>query len=158
MQNGERVKQLGVYLRVEQFVPYERSREMLAEVFELPLTVGSLQNFVEKAAETVKPVVAGIKEKVTKTKVVHADETGFYVAGKRHWLHTLSTADDTYLASRPNRGKKAMNEMQVIPQLTGHLVYDCWAAYFSYNHCGHVRRNSHHLRELTSVLENSQPE
>lgn len=87
---------MAVYLRHEQFIPYERERQLLADLFELPISTGSLQNFVERAATHVKPATESIKEAIIEAEVAHADETGFYVNGQRCWLHTVSTRDLTY--------------------------------------------------------------
>ncbi len=71
---------------------------MLADLFELPISVGSLQNFIETAAANVQPAVDAIKEAVIQADVAHADETGFYVNGQRAWLHTVSTTELAYYA------------------------------------------------------------
>ena len=41
VQYGSQVKRLTVYLRHEQFIPYERERQLLADLFELPISTGS---------------------------------------------------------------------------------------------------------------------
>lgn len=89
-------QRLSVYLRNEQFIPYERERQTLADLFELPISTGSLQNFLETTAENVRPATEAIKEAVKKAEVGHVDETGFYIHGKRCWLHSVSTSELTY--------------------------------------------------------------
>jgi hypothetical protein len=69
-------------------VPYERAQQLLSGLFGLFLSPGSLQNFVEGSAETVKPAAEAIKLALMKVGVAHADETGSCVKGKRSWLHT----------------------------------------------------------------------
>jgi transposase len=156
VQYGSQVKRLAVYLRTEQFIPYERERQMLADVFELPVSPGSLQNFVEMAAVKVEPATEAIKEAVIEAEVGHADETGFYINGQRHWLHTVSTKELTYYEPHANRGKKATDEIGILPQFTGTLVHDAWATYFKYELLLHALCNVHHLRDLTAIVENDQ--
>jgi len=156
VQYGSQVKRLAVYLRTEQFIPYERERQMLADVFELPVSPGSLQNFVETAAVTVEPATEAIKEAVIEAEVGHADETGFYIHGQRHWLHTVSTKELTYYEPHAKRGKKATDEIGILPQFTGTLVHDAWATYFKYPLLLHALCNAHHLRDLTAIVENDQ--
>jgi len=156
VQYGSQVKRLAVYLRTEQFIPYERERQMLADVFELPVSPGSLQNFVETAAVTVEPATEAIKEAVIEAEVGHADETGFYIHGQRHWLHTVSTKELTYYEPHAKRGKKATDEIGILPQFTGTLVHDAWATYFKYQLLLHALCNAHHLRDLTAIVENDQ--
>ena len=96
VQYGTQVKRLAVYLRSEQFIPYERSRQMMADLFELPISTGSLQNFMLTGAKQAKSATTAIKRAVTDADVANADETGFYIQGERHWLHTVSTPELTY--------------------------------------------------------------
>ena len=126
VQYGPQVKQLAVYLKTEQFIPYKRSQQMVADLFELPASVGSLQNFVATAAEKVEPAVEQIKEAVTRSEVLHVDETGFYIGGKRHWLHTASTQTLSYYAPHARRGKIAPNEIGILPKFKGVMVHDFW--------------------------------
>jgi transposase len=156
VQYGSQVKRLSVYLRNEQFIPYERERQMLADLFELPISTGTLQNFLETAAENVKPATEAIKEAVKKAEVGHADETGFYINGKRAWLHTVSTPELTYYEPHQSRGKKATDTIGILPEFTGTLVHDNWATYFKYQLLLHALCNAHHLRELTALVENDQ--
>jgi len=156
VQYGSQVKRLAVYLRNEQFIPYERSQQLLADLFELPISPGSLQNFVETAAERVKLVTTAIKEVLTSAEVAHADETGFYINGQRHWLHTVSTAELTYFAPHRGRGQAATNAIGILPHFTGTLVHDALSSYFVYQSLTHALCNVHHLRNLTAIVENDQ--
>lgn len=156
VQYGSQVKRLAVYLRNEQFIPYERERQMLADLFELPISSGSLQNFVNTAAAQVKPATEAIKGAVIQAEVGHADETGFYINGQRYWLHTVSTEELTYYEPHANRGQKATDAIGILPQFSGTLVHDAWATYFKYQLLLHALCNAHHLRDLTAIVENDQ--
>ena len=156
VQYGTQVKRLAVYLRNEQFIPYDRSRQLLADLFALPISTGSLQTFVATAARRVKPATEAIKAAVTAAEVGHADETGFYIQGQRHWLHTVGTPELTYCSPHRRRGQTATDDMGILPQFTGTLVHDAWATYFKYQRLTHALCNAHHLRDLTAIVENDQ--
>ena len=156
VQYGSQVKRLAVYLHTEQFIPYERERQMLADLFELPIATGSLQNFVEVAAVNVTPAADAIKEALIQAEVAHADETGFYVNGQRCWLHTVSSEELTYYEPHAKRGQQATDDIGVLPQFKGILVHDAWATYFKYQLLSHALCNAHHLRDLTAIVENDQ--
>jgi len=158
VQYGSQVKRLAVYLRTEQFIPYERERQLLAELFKLPISPGSLQNFVNTAAIKVKPATKAIKKAVTQAEVGHADETGFYINGQRHWLHTVSTDELTCYEPHRNRGYKATESIGILPEFKGTLVHDAWATYFKYQQVRHALCNVHHLRDLTAIVENDEQE
>jgi len=154
VQYGSQVKRLAVYLRSEQFIPYERSRQLLADLFELPLSTGSLENFVTSAAEAVQPATAAIKQALSSAEVGHADETGLSVNGQRGWLHTVSTETLTYLQPHARRGRAATEEIGILPHFRGTLVHDAWATYFKYQLLRHALCNAHHLRALHAIAEN----
>ena len=155
IQYGERVKQLAVYLKTEQFIPYQRSQQMLKDLFELPVCVGSLQNFIKRAAKQVQPIMDEVKRAIEQAEVVHADETGFYIGGQRHWLHTASTPTLSYFAPHQKRGRKAVDEIGIVPHVTGTLVHDAWQTYFAYP-ADHALCHAHNLRDLTAIVENDQ--
>lgn len=156
VQYGPGVKQLAVYLHNEQFIPYARTQQFLSDLFHLPTSVGSLQNFIAAGAKRVEPVVELIKQAVTQIEVGHVDETGFYVGGKRHWLHTVSNGQLSYYASHRRRGQVATDEIGILPRFTGVLVHDAWATYFKYSQATHALCHAHHLRNLIAIIENDQ--
>jgi transposase len=102
---------------------------------------------VETAAETVKPATEAIKAAIIEAEVGHADETGFYVNGQRHWLPTVSTEELTYYEPHARRGQAATDEIGILPQFRGTLVHDAWTSYFKYQLLLHALCNAHHLRD-----------
>ena len=87
VQYGAAVGAVGVYLVHQQLVPYERACEVLEDLLGSPMSVGTLQGLVARCAEQLAPVEQQIKAALSRAQVLHQDETGLYVAGKRHWLH-----------------------------------------------------------------------
>ena len=158
VQYGPRVKSLAVYLKGQQLIPYGRTQQFLADLFGLSVTQGSLENFITAAATKVVPVNEKVKAGLVAAKVVHYDESGFYIGGKRQWLHSASTTNLTYYAPHPSRGNKALKAIGIMPHFTGIAVHDNWSAYWHYDQCQHALCNVHHLRELNAIEENfSQP-
>ena len=156
VQYGPGVQQLAVYLKHEQFMPYERSRQFFADLFGLRLSPGSLQNFTAKAGQRLQPVMGQIKAAISQTAVAHFDESGFYIGGQRHWLHTAGTETMTYYQAHRHRGKKAIDAIGLLPAFQGTAIHDNWSAYWRYEQCAHGLCQVHHLRELTAVAENDQ--
>lgn len=158
VQYGPGVKQLSVYLRSEQFIPYQRCQQMLNDCFGLSISTGSLQNFFRLAHERVKPITEQIEAAVTQSKLAFADETGFYIGGHRHWLHTASTQHLSAFNLHRNRGRKAVDDIGILPHFRGVLVHDAWPTYFMYDQIHHALCNVHHLRDLNGLIENSDQE
>lgn len=115
VQYGPGVQQLAVYLKVEQFIPYDRSRRFFADLFDLNISPGTLQNIMGRAAKQLAPVVDSIKQGLIASAVGHFDESGFYIGGKRHWLHSAGTERLTFYFPHARRGRHATDEMGILP-------------------------------------------
>ena len=153
VQYGTGVASLAVYLNQEQLLPEERTCRVLAEVFGCPISEATLERAVGTCHAELAAVEAAIKQGVTEAKVVHFDETGARLGGKRFWLHVASTARLTFYATHPKRGREAMDALGVLPAFRGRAVHDGLTSYRQYQDCTHALCNAHHLRELTFVEE-----
>ena len=73
--------------------------------------------------------------------------TGFRVAGKGQWLHTVSTETLTFYRVTEQRG--------AVPEgLTGGVVvHDHFKPYYGLTNVAHAFCNAHHLRELKALIE-----
>jgi transposase len=151
-QYGESVKAHAVYLSMFQMLPYDRIQSMFADQYGIPLSAGSLVNFNRGASERLTPFDALAREWLSAEPLLHADETGLNVDGKRHWLHVLSAPECTLFGLSAKRGTEAMNAMGVLPYYQGTLIHDHWKPYYTYG-CTHALCNAHHLRELTYAHE-----
>jgi len=104
VQYGPRIQAHSVYLSQYQLLPYERIQEYFRDVFQCPVSPGTLVQFNQRCFESLEPVDAAIKQGVRKAEVVHFDETGLRIGGERKWLHLASTPTLTYYAPHPKRG------------------------------------------------------
>lgn len=153
VQYGPRLKGLGAYLNQYQLLPYERVGEFFFDVYQHPLSPGSLFNFNQACFESLESVEQAIKEAVAKAGIAHFDETGFRIEGKRQWLHVASTKTLTHYAPHAKRGKEATDAIGILPVFQGKAIHDHWYSYFTYDDCSHGLCNGHHLRELTFIDE-----
>jgi transposase len=153
VQYGPRIKIVAVYLTHYQFLPYERTAELFKDAFGHPISKGTLVTFNRDMGESLADFEEIVYHQLLQSPVIHFDETGIQVNGKRHWLHVASTKQYTAYLIHPNRGKEAMKEMNILPQFQGTAVHDAWSPYFSYNSCAHALCHAHHLRELTAMWE-----
>jgi transposase len=152
VQYGPRLKAIAVYLRQYQLLPYNRTRELLSDLFSTDLSEGTLTNIIETCSESLQGPVDEIRRQLAHAPVVHFDETGSSVEGTRHWLHATSTAHLTYYEIHPKRGAHAMDQIGILPNFKGRAIHDFWKPYFTYD-CDHGLCNAHHLRELTFLNE-----
>jgi hypothetical protein len=59
-----------------QYIPFERMSEMFHDIFGLSVSRGTLVNLVHAFSTKVTVIYEKIREKLTKSEVVGADETG----------------------------------------------------------------------------------
>lgn len=69
-----------------------------------------------------------IQQEALQSAVLHADETGWRVDGKTHWLWSFSTSTLTYFMIDRSRGSPALQKF-FVQEFAGILVSDFWGAY-----------------------------
>lgn len=153
IQYGQSVKAHAVYLSQFQLMPYERLKDYFASEIGIPVSTGSLFNFNKEAYTCLDKFDALAKERLQNANLLHLDETGINVNGKRLWLHNASNDLWTYLSPHAKRGKEAMDDIGILPHFSGVMLHDNWSPYFSYAN-QHALCNAHHLRELENLVEN----
>ena len=154
VQYGANYKAVMLYLNQGNFIPFDRLATFSKDVLQIPVSVGTLNRFVQEAAPLLDQSVDFIRETIRQAPVVQFDETGTRVGGTLKWRHSASTAQYTLLRTHKKRGCEAMNDIGILPDFTGCAVHDCWQPYFGYADCEHALCNAHLLRELNGIEEN----
>ena len=152
VQYGQRIRSTLVYLSQYQLLPQKRLTDVMTDLFGLPISQGTVNKAVQEAYDRLEDTETAIKEAIRGSPVVHGDETGMYVAGKRIWQHTLGTALFTYFFFHVNRGKTALRDDGTLEKYSGRLMHDGWMSYFDIDF-QHAFCNAHHLRELVFLTE-----
>ncbi len=98
----------------------------LNELFALNLSQGTLTNMIEECYDHLEEPERVIRSGLN---LVHNDETGLYVQGVRQWLHVMSSNELTFYAYHSKRGKKATDEIGLLPLFKGTSVHDSWSSY-----------------------------
>lgn len=74
--------------------------------------------FLHNCKQYIIKIISKLNIKVSKTtstveninfKVIHCDETGVQINGKRNWLHVTSNDTLTYFFAHKNRGTEVIN-------------------------------------------------
>lgn len=140
------------YFNVYQLLPLERISQLLSDMTGMRPSEASLLGMIEEMSEALEPLEQQIRERLRQSPVLHADETGFQVEGKGHWLHVASSPEWTLLGVHENRGQKGIEAIGLLPSFTNILVHDCYATYFQSSYgFTHALCNAHLLRECIAV-------
>ena len=155
VQYGENLQSLVVALNTVGAVSVCRTREILSNVFGIPLSEGTITSMVSRCAGKLTDVLSRIGRLVTGSPVGNADETGFRVEGKLHWAHVLCNDRFTLISLSEKRGWKGMEKIGFLTRFHNILVHDCWASYWKFPDVTHAVCCAHLLRELTGIEENN---
>ena len=150
VQYGKRIRAAAVYCNVQQLIPEDRVCQLLRDLFgATSLCAASVTNWVNGAARTLGGVVEHILARLTEGGVRHLDETGLRVAGKLHWLHSISDSAFTHYRISAKRG--------AVPSFLtgGTIVHDHCKSYYAHMSGvdAHALCGAHHLRELKAIEE-----
>jgi transposase len=123
-------------------------RELYEYIFGLSISSGSPVNIVNAFAHKAKCIYETIRERISRSAVAGADETGTCISGKNGWTRGFQTTNATYPYSIKSRAKSVIDRLfsagfpKTVP------VHDCRASYFSVKVKGHQICLAHLLREL----------
>ena len=152
IQYGPKAKSLMVYLQDYQLIPFERSQEMISDLFNHQISKGTLENTKAEAYEKLSSFEQELQQLLIVCLVAGFDETGFKVCAKRMWLHTCSTDKYTYYYFHEKRGQQAMDAAGILPDFKGVACHDGFSSYYQYD-CSHSLCNAHLLRDLKFIEE-----
>src|SRR3989441_2297146 len=152
IQYGPLIGAAAVYLTQQQLVPLERTCEVLHDLLGVQMSEATVGELIKRAASELAPVEQQIKEALIESAVLHQDETGVSVAGKRYWEHVTSTATLTHFHVDQSRGQDALNAIGILPVFKGISIHDGWGSYFLYD-CEHALCLVHVLRDLVFLAE-----
>ncbi len=153
VQYGPGVKARVLYLQQYQLLPYQRTSEAMRDLFGCQLSAGTAANIVRECAAGLVQTELKIKQRLRRSAVIHADETGLRINKRLGYVHVASTPELTHYAAASHRGQTAMDEINVLPRYRGTCVHDGWLAYKHYTRCQHALCGVHLLRELTYFEE-----
>jgi transposase len=156
VQYGPGVKARVLYLQQYQLLPYGRTSEAMHDLFGCRVSAGTVANIVRECASGLVETELQIKQRLRRSAVIHADETGLRINGRLGYVHVASTDRLTHYAFAAHRGQTAITEINVLPRYRGTCVHDGWLAYTHYTRCQHALCGVHLLRELTYFEELSE--
>ncbi len=154
-QYGPNLRGFLSYLNVYQLIPLKRACELVGDLFGHEVCEATLLNTNSALYEILAPAEEAILRGIIDSGVGCFDETGVRIDGRTSWLHVACSPELTYYAVHEARGRRAMDDIDILPQFKGTAVHDALASYFGYS-CEHALCNAHLLRELKGLEEEGQ--
>lgn len=157
VQYGKRLKAQMVYFHQQHFAPLEHPAEILEDLYDQPVSEGTIVEACRTVAQRVQPIYQAIKTELQVTKEPgHFDEIGERVEKALWWFHVACTALLTYHEAHAKRGKQALEAIEIFPHFHGAALHDAYRSYLQYTDVSHALCNAHHLRKLTFIFEQYQ--
>ena len=147
VQYGSNIVSLVLYWNICQFIPINRIKKSLNEIFTMNISTGTIQSMIDRKAAEMKPVWEEILEQIKNALVANLDETGMRVKGKLEWFHVACTELFCHLRLGEGRGDVKIDA-------TGTLVHDDWAPYRNIETVdNHGLCSAHFIRDLQAEVE-----
>src|SRR6266704_2152800 len=147
IQYGPNVGATAVYLVEQQLLPLARACEVMRDLLFVQMSEGTVWELIKRCAGQLATVEQQFKAALIHSDVIHQDETGLDVAGKRHWMHVTCTPTLTHYHVDKSRGQAALEAIGILPQFTGISIHDGWRSYFLYD-CQHAACIVHRLARV----------
>jgi transposase len=153
VQYGPNVESLVGYLHARQYLPYGRTKEFLNDVMGLPISIGGINNILQRIAQKALPMYNAIKKQIAQATCIGTDETGVNINGKNHWAWTWQNDRLTYILCAQSRGFKTIAAAfeNGLPNTV--LVHDRWACHFQMDVKAHQICTAHLLRDINYINE-----
>ncbi len=111
---------------------YKNSKREIAsvvnDIFNLNISVGSISNSEHRVASKCKKMYEQIEQEISRSKVLHIDETSHYNKGKLAWCWMFASNTASFVKLTESRGMKVLKN-SVCCNRNSLVVTDRYAAY-----------------------------
>ncbi len=151
---GDNLQAHLAYFTAEAKLSRRTLQRVLADVFHIPLALGTIQNRLEDSSAILRPSCDELENELPKEPVVNIDETGHPHNKKLQWLWVFVTATFAFFTIQASRGSQVLR--QVLGELyDGIIICDRFSAYVKYHHdraCGLLQLCwAHIIRDLKAL-------
>jgi transposase len=110
VQIGQSVENLVIYLKTEIHASHNKIADFLKNYLHLSVSHGWVQSALERSEKRLQPLYEQIIEQLKKQPVLHSDETGCPVAGKKQWFWVFAMDSLCAYVAATSRGFKVIQE------------------------------------------------
>lgn len=125
--------------------------ELFTDHFQLPLSIGGFVQMQHRMADSLETEYKQLEKQIKSSKVLHVDETSWYVGGPQSWLWTFTNENMTYYRVEENRNREVVKQV-IGDNYQGVLVSDCLVIYDDV--CDKQQKcYAHHLKAIGEALK-----
>ena len=147
---GPKAKALAVFLRYGVKISERDVRALFEKAFNLKIVASSITGFRFQLKRAGSSLYRILMDSLKKGSFIHADETGWRVDGKNHWLWKFSNKKVCVSHIDPSRGQKVVQKI-LGDKYEGTLITDFLSAYSKIKTKAKQRCLVHILRDLKKV-------
>lgn len=157
VQYGSELKTLCTVLNTEGIVALDRLTNFVSCISQgkINLSKGSIVNFTKELNKKSSYLIKEIEEDILNSEIMNTDATTGRCENKNICVRTHSTQKSTLLIPTYGKGKKYIEESNILNRYTGNLVHDHETVMYNYGN-KHIECNVHISRYLKGCYENTQ--
>jgi transposase len=148
---GPRAKAFAAFLKYAIKISENDVTNLFEKAFDLKIASSSIAGFMDHLKAEALPIYAGLLSSLRKGSFIHADETGWPLDGKNHWLWKFSNKRICYSHIDKSRGQKVVENI-IGKAYGGVLISDFLSAYNKIE-ASKQRCLAHIFRDLDKVIE-----
>lgn len=115
-------------MRQQMGVSYRKLARFSTETLQIPLSPSGVLDIMNRLSHKLEPVYKGIESSLRAQLVLHGDETGWRMDGKRWYLWCFCNSSIVYFHADPSRGSKVPKAI-LGDDYSGIMHADFYAAY-----------------------------
>lgn len=159
VQYGSEIKTLCTILNTEGIVALDRLTNLVSCITHggINLSKGSIVNFTKELNQKSEYLIKEIEEDLLNSEMMNTDATTGRCENKNICVRTYSTEKATLLIPSYGKGKRYIEETNILNRYTGNLVHDHETVMYNYGK-KHIECNVHISRYLRGDYENTKNE
>ena len=149
---GVSLQALLVWLGNYGHLPYEKQQELLWELGDIDIGVGTLQATNTRLHSAITPCVSQLREWVQRQALVHVDESPWPVLGVKEWLWVVAGVEFCLFHAGDTRSRAEL-EQQLGSEFNGVLSTDDFSVYNGYPVTAQQKCLAHLRRHFKKVVK-----
>jgi hypothetical protein len=149
---GPRAKAFAAFLRFAIKISENDVTSLFEKAFNLKISSSSISGFMDQLKREAQPIYHNLLSSLKESSFIHADETGWPLDGKNHWLWKFSNKKICISHIDKSRGQNVLEKM-IGTEYKGVLISDFLSAYNKIAAKAKQRCLVHILRDLEKVME-----